>query len=293
MQRITLSVDDELADVLDRHMRTHRYASRSEALRDILRGVEARQRLGDGGKANGFCVATLAYVYDHETRGLGQRLTQSQHRHHDLQVATLHVHLDHDFLPRGVGAARSGQGGAGTRRRYRQPTRRAPRPAPSRAGRPCPRPPFTRRRRLARTRAHPRLACSEFRGAVVPAGAERREALVELRYTWDLSPRGEPPSSRARSRSPDSRYATHTWLASVHTGPFQIDLPKVAGVNCGKTVIRRRLLGRQCQTTVRPTSGGTHVGQGASRYRRNRHQQLLLRGAGAGHQALRLQFRAP
>jgi CopG family nickel-responsive transcriptional regulator len=96
MQRITLSVDDELAGVLDRHMRTHRYASRSEALRDILRGVEARQRLGDDGKADAFCVATLAYVYDHETRGLGQRLTQSQHRHHDLQVATLHVHLDHD-----------------------------------------------------------------------------------------------------------------------------------------------------------------------------------------------------
>jgi len=96
MQRITLSVDDELADVLDRHMRTHRYASRSEALRDILRGVGARQRLGDDGKASAFCVATLAYVYGHETRGLGQRLTQSQHRHHDLQVATLHVHLDHD-----------------------------------------------------------------------------------------------------------------------------------------------------------------------------------------------------
>jgi len=97
MQRITLSVDDDLADVLDQHAKTHRYASRSEALRDILRGVKARQQLGDDtGKANGFCIATLAYVYDHETRGLGQRLTQSQHKHHDLQVATLHVHLDHD-----------------------------------------------------------------------------------------------------------------------------------------------------------------------------------------------------
>jgi CopG family nickel-responsive transcriptional regulator len=98
MQRITLSVDDDLVDALDQHMRTRRYASRSEALRDILRGVKAGQRLGDGdrGKANGFCIATLAYVYDHETRDLGQRLTRSQHRHHDLQVATLHVHLDHE-----------------------------------------------------------------------------------------------------------------------------------------------------------------------------------------------------
>ena len=97
MQRITLSIDDDLAHALDRHMKAHRYASRSEALRDILRDVQARQQL-DGADAtdSSFCIATLAYVYDHETRGLGQRLTRSQHRHHDLQVASLHVHLDHD-----------------------------------------------------------------------------------------------------------------------------------------------------------------------------------------------------
>ena len=94
MQRITLSIDDELAETLDRHMKKHRYASRSEALRDILREVQTGERLEE--KSNGFCVATLAYIYDHETRDLGRRLTQAQHKHHDLQVATLHVHLDHD-----------------------------------------------------------------------------------------------------------------------------------------------------------------------------------------------------
>jgi CopG family nickel-responsive transcriptional regulator len=94
MQRITLSVDDELAAALDRHMKTHRYASRSEALRDILREAQARERALE--QSDGFCVATLSYIYDHGTRDLGRRLTASQHRHHDLQVATLHVHLDHD-----------------------------------------------------------------------------------------------------------------------------------------------------------------------------------------------------
>jgi len=98
MQRVTLSVDDELLATLDRHMKKHRYASRSEALRDILRDAAAREALdaGPAGKEEGFCIATLAYVYDHETRDLGRRLTQAQHKHHDLQVATLHVHLDHD-----------------------------------------------------------------------------------------------------------------------------------------------------------------------------------------------------
>lgn len=98
MQRITLSVDDDLLATLDRHMKKRRYASRSEALRDILREVAAREALVErpGAEEGGFCIATLAYVYDHETRDLGRRLTQAQHRHHDLQVATLHVHLDHE-----------------------------------------------------------------------------------------------------------------------------------------------------------------------------------------------------
>jgi len=105
MQRITLSIDDDLAAVLDRNAKRHCYASRSEALRDILREVQAREQL-EGPVARGgaqkrdpasdaFCIATLAYVYGHQTRELGQRLTEAQHRRHDLQVATMHVHLYH------------------------------------------------------------------------------------------------------------------------------------------------------------------------------------------------------
>ena len=78
MQRITLSVDDDLVATLDRHMKARRYASRSEALRDILREAQARERLEPSAdKGDGFCVATLAYVYDHETRDLGRRLTRA------------------------------------------------------------------------------------------------------------------------------------------------------------------------------------------------------------------------
>ncbi len=99
MQRVTMSIDDDLLATLDGVMKKRRYASRSEALRDILRDVQARERLAppaDKKEGDRFCVATLAYVYDHGTRDLGRRLTQNQHKHHDLQVATLHVHLDHE-----------------------------------------------------------------------------------------------------------------------------------------------------------------------------------------------------
>jgi CopG family transcriptional regulator, nickel-responsive regulator len=41
-------------------------------------------------------AAALVYVYDHESRALAKRLTRAFHDHHDLSLATMHVHLDHE-----------------------------------------------------------------------------------------------------------------------------------------------------------------------------------------------------
>ncbi len=38
----------------------------------------------------------LSYVYEHEKRDLASRIVSTQHHHHDLSVATLHVHINHD-----------------------------------------------------------------------------------------------------------------------------------------------------------------------------------------------------
>jgi CopG family transcriptional regulator, nickel-responsive regulator len=35
-------------------------------------------------------------VFNHHTRELSRRLTDAHHAQHDLQVATMHIHLDHD-----------------------------------------------------------------------------------------------------------------------------------------------------------------------------------------------------
>ncbi|WP_424813118.1 nickel-responsive transcriptional regulator NikR [Roseococcus sp. YIM B11640] len=93
MQRITISLDDALLDFIDRFGEGRGYSSRSEAIRDILRETAAREEMQADASAP--CVAALSYVYEHETRDLARRLTTAQHDHHDLTVATLHVHLDH------------------------------------------------------------------------------------------------------------------------------------------------------------------------------------------------------
>jgi CopG family nickel-responsive transcriptional regulator len=94
MERITISVSDEFAAELAAFMETHNYENRSEAVRDLARlGLE--RALIDH-SVEGDCVATLSYVFDHHTRELARRLTDAHHERHDLQVATMHVHLDHD-----------------------------------------------------------------------------------------------------------------------------------------------------------------------------------------------------
>lgn len=94
MRRLTISVDDDLADAFDSLVARKQYLNRSEAFRDLV-----RKELGESDIAAGkakWCVATLTYVYDHHERQLANRITQLQHDHHDLAIAAQHVHLDHD-----------------------------------------------------------------------------------------------------------------------------------------------------------------------------------------------------
>ena len=70
------------------------YASRSEAMRDLLRREVEANRVAY--EAKSYCVANLSYIYNHHERDLAERLTAAQHRHHDLVVSTMHVHLDHE-----------------------------------------------------------------------------------------------------------------------------------------------------------------------------------------------------
>lgn len=94
MERFTISIDEDLARAFDALIAERGYRNRSEAIRDLLRGhlESARQ----SGAAGDYCVANLSYVYNHHERDLAERLTELQHGHHDLTVATLHAHLDHD-----------------------------------------------------------------------------------------------------------------------------------------------------------------------------------------------------
>jgi CopG family nickel-responsive transcriptional regulator len=94
MDRFTISLDNKLATAFDELIKERGYASRSEAVRDILR--TQLQRSAEKHDSRGSCVANLSYVYNHHERELAERLTSIQHAHHELTVSTMHAHLDHD-----------------------------------------------------------------------------------------------------------------------------------------------------------------------------------------------------
>ena len=94
MERFTISLDGELAREFDRLIAERGYHSRSEAVRDLLRGQLEAFRL-ERNEAE-YCVANLSYVFNHHERTLTERLAGLQHDHHDLVLATMHAHLDHE-----------------------------------------------------------------------------------------------------------------------------------------------------------------------------------------------------
>ena len=94
MQRITITIEDDLLAEIDAAAEARGYQNRSEIIRDLAR-AGLQQAAGDEAPA-GQCVAALVYVYDHAARDLSSRLVNNFHDHHDLSLATLHVHLDND-----------------------------------------------------------------------------------------------------------------------------------------------------------------------------------------------------
>lgn len=94
VERFTISMDDQLAAEFDRLIAGRGYQNRSEAVRDLVRAELERDRTAGG--AEGYCVANLSYVFNHHERDLAERLTALQHGQHDLTVATMHAHLDHE-----------------------------------------------------------------------------------------------------------------------------------------------------------------------------------------------------
>lgn len=90
--RFGVSLEQDLLLAFDEICHERGYESRSEAIRDLIRATLADERWAKGGASCG----ALTLIYDHHKHDLARRIMNIQHEAHDLVVATLHVHLDHE-----------------------------------------------------------------------------------------------------------------------------------------------------------------------------------------------------
>ncbi|MEW6222520.1 MAG: nickel-responsive transcriptional regulator NikR [Candidatus Hadarchaeota archaeon] len=92
LARVSLTLPTELLTELDGAIQSQRYASRSEAIRDSIQDFLAdyRWRKGLAGKLLG----AILVLYDHEVRGLGDKLIDIQHASADVIKSVQHLHVD-------------------------------------------------------------------------------------------------------------------------------------------------------------------------------------------------------
>jgi CopG family transcriptional regulator, nickel-responsive regulator len=88
--RLSFSMDTNLLERWEKMLRESGYVNRSEFIRDMIRDRLVEEEWERDDEA----VGTLTLIYNHHSRGLTEKLTHLQHDHHNVILATTHVHLD-------------------------------------------------------------------------------------------------------------------------------------------------------------------------------------------------------
>jgi len=92
--RFGVSIDQDLLENYDRLINERGYATRSEALRDLIRDALIQQKIEM--QTDIRALGSLTLVYDHHARNLAQEMGEIQHRFHDNILSVMHLHVSHD-----------------------------------------------------------------------------------------------------------------------------------------------------------------------------------------------------
>ena len=92
MQRVGISVEDDLLKKFDKLIDKQGYANRSEAIRDLIRERLMRDQLEEPASN---AIAAIFVVYDHHSSRLTQKLTELQHSQILKTISSMHIHIGH------------------------------------------------------------------------------------------------------------------------------------------------------------------------------------------------------
>ena len=91
IERVGVAFEPELLRDFDMLIRRKGYASRSEAVRDLVRRSIIESDIKDDDAS---VIGTLTIIYDHDAPGVTDRLLDLQHHHHADIMSTMHIHVD-------------------------------------------------------------------------------------------------------------------------------------------------------------------------------------------------------
>jgi len=91
LKRFSISLEESLLDIFDRHILARSYNNRSEAIRDLIRKAFVKTEW----EADKPVMGVISLVYDHHQHKLQEKVTEVQHDFHHHIVSTTHVHMDH------------------------------------------------------------------------------------------------------------------------------------------------------------------------------------------------------
>jgi CopG family nickel-responsive transcriptional regulator len=90
--RFGVSMDEELLNEFDQYTTGKGYATRSEAIRDLIRDKLSEETIKE---ENNIVYGVLTYVFDHHKRELEAKITDYQHEHFESIISSSHIHIDH------------------------------------------------------------------------------------------------------------------------------------------------------------------------------------------------------
>lgn len=95
MTVISLTLPDELLKAFDEFVKARGYYSRSEAIRDAIRGLIDEASLSKTDKER--IAATIMVICEYEKREVDRRVTDTRHEFDDVVVENIHRHIDKKY----------------------------------------------------------------------------------------------------------------------------------------------------------------------------------------------------
>lgn len=92
LSRIGVSLPENLLEKFDVIIKNRGYSSRSEGIRDAIRGYIRYYDWMSG--IEGERAATITLAYNHHQRGIEDVLNKIQHRYIDIIRSSVHIHLE-------------------------------------------------------------------------------------------------------------------------------------------------------------------------------------------------------